>query len=104
MCAHSGPLSPMAGIEAHLLKYLLFCGAMIHSVSCAEGLQLANSLIEGTVSQTHLIRWKQNNIGVNFKRKNPATLGKKYWENFCRRNAIEIERKKAVKFDLKRDD
>jgi hypothetical protein len=42
-------------------------------------------------------------MGVNFDETNFAILGKKYWENFCRRYPTEIERKKAVKFDSKRD-
>jgi hypothetical protein len=61
-------------------------------------------LIEGTVSQTQLIGWKQNHMGINFERTTSVTLGKKYWENICRWNAIEKERKKAVKFNSKRDD
>jgi hypothetical protein len=104
MCAHRGPLSPMTGVDAHLLKCLLLRGTVRQPVSCAKGLQLANSLIEGTVSQAHLIGWKQNHMGVNFERTAAATLGKKYWENICDWNAIDIEHKKAFKFDSKRDD
>jgi hypothetical protein len=47
--AHSGPMSPMTGVEAHLIKCLLLHGTLIQPVSCAENLQLVNSLIEGTV-------------------------------------------------------
>jgi hypothetical protein len=97
-------MSPVAGIEAHLQKCLPLYGAMIQPVSCADGLQLTNSLIEGTVSQAQLSGWKQNHMGVSFERTTEAKLVKKYWENFCRWNTIEIERKKAVKFDSKRDD
>jgi hypothetical protein len=42
-------------------------------------------------------------MGVDFQKNTAATLGKKYWENFCPWNAIEIERKKAVESDSKRD-
>jgi hypothetical protein len=33
-----------------------------------------------------------------------GSLGTRYWQNFCRRNAAVISAKKAVRFDSKRDD
>jgi hypothetical protein len=47
-CAHRGTLSPVTGVEAHLLKCLLLQGTMRQQVSCVEGLKLANSIIDGT--------------------------------------------------------
>jgi hypothetical protein len=43
-------------------------------------------------------------MGVNLDETNALILGNNYWENFCRRYATEIERKKAVIFDSNRDD
>jgi hypothetical protein len=54
----------MAGFEAHLLKCLIIRGATRQPVSCAEGLQLANSIIDGTISQAQLILWKKKRMGA----------------------------------------
>jgi hypothetical protein len=89
----------MAGVEAHLLKCILLCGAMRPTLSCAK----VNSISKGMVSQAQLIGWNQKHMGVNFENTTAAILGKKYWENLWNRNAIEIERKKAVKFNSKRE-
>jgi hypothetical protein len=40
--------SPMSGIEGPLLATILRGAALRQPVSCAEGLELANSMIEGT--------------------------------------------------------
>jgi hypothetical protein len=40
-------------------------------------------------------------MGVNFYSSPAGTLGKKYWEFFCRCRTQEIERGKAVTFDSK---
>jgi hypothetical protein len=50
-----GPLSSMAGVEAHLLKCVLLRGEMRQPVSCAERLELASSFIQDTVAQDQLI-------------------------------------------------
>jgi hypothetical protein len=50
-----GTNSPMAVIEAHLLAAILCRAALHRPVSCAEGLALANSLIQGTVAQVELM-------------------------------------------------
>jgi hypothetical protein len=104
MCTHRGPLTPMIEVEAHLLKVMLLRGTMRLPVSCAEGLELANSLIEGTVSQFQLVEWKYQHPSKNFREDKATTLGQKYWRNLCRRHSREIESKKAVRYDSKRDD
>jgi hypothetical protein len=52
---HRGTESPMAGIEGHLLAAIICRAALRQPVSCAEGLKLANSLIEGTSTQLDLM-------------------------------------------------
>jgi hypothetical protein len=67
----------MAVVEAHLLKeWLILCGAMRQPVSCAEGLELRNSLIQNRVSQDQLITWKIKHKGINFDQTGAGTLGK----------------------------
>jgi hypothetical protein len=59
---HPGTRSPMVGIEAHLFGIILRRAAPRHSVLRAEGLELANSLIEGTAHQLCLIEWKKKHL------------------------------------------
>jgi hypothetical protein len=54
---HRGTVSHMIGIEAHCLGIILRCVALKQDVSCAEGLDIANSLIEDTQSQVYLLEW-----------------------------------------------
>jgi hypothetical protein len=70
----------MVGVEAHFLNYLFLCGAMRKPVSCAEGLELGNSLIQNTVYQAQLITWKIKHMGVNFDQTTAGMIGKKYWD------------------------
>jgi hypothetical protein len=56
---HLGTTSPMSGIEGHLLAAILCRAALRQPVYCAEGMELANSMIEGTETQVGLINWKK---------------------------------------------
>jgi hypothetical protein len=94
----------MVGIEAHLLGIILRCVALRQPVSCAEGLELANSLIEGTARQRCLIEWKKKHLKMGEIDVKFGFLGARYWQNFCRRNHDIIAAKKDVRFDSKRDD
>jgi hypothetical protein len=94
----------MHEVEAHLLKVILLRGAMRQPFSCGEGLELANSIIEHTVTQLQIIQWKQLYLVKSFREESAATLGQKYWQNFCKRHSREIESNKAVRYDSKQDD
>jgi hypothetical protein len=70
--------SPMAGIEGHLLAAILRRAAFHQPVYCAEGLELANSMIKGKTAQLDLVAWKQRNLkngptDDSFSRPDPAT-------------------------------
>jgi hypothetical protein len=43
-------------------------------------------------------------LGKNYREETANKMGQKYWLNFCERHAREIESKKAVRYDSKRDD
>jgi hypothetical protein len=94
----------MVGIKAHLLGIILRRAALRQPVSCAEGLELANSLIEGTEHQLCLIEWKKKHLKMGEIDVTFGFLGACYWQNVCRRNHDIISAKKAVRFDSKRDD
>jgi hypothetical protein len=100
---HRGKESPMIGIEAHLLAAIPRRAALRQSVTCGEGLVLVKSMIEGTEAQVRL-NWKKNNLKNGPNDDAFGTLGQRYSQNVCRRNADVITSKKAVRFDSKRDD
>jgi hypothetical protein len=101
---HHGTESPMTGIERHLLAAILRRATLHQPLSCAEGLELANYLIEGTTTHLDIIDWKKANLKNGPDDDSFGSLGSRYWQNFCRRNADLISAKKVVKFDSKRDD
>jgi hypothetical protein len=104
---HRATESPMAGIEGHLLAAILCRAALRQPVSCAEGLEVANSLIEGTTIRLDLMAWKKANLKNGPDDDSFGSIvfiGTWYWQNFCRRYRNLISAKKAVRFDSKRDD
>jgi hypothetical protein len=101
---HRGPYSPMIGIGAHLLAVILRRAARRQPVSCGEGLELANSMIEGTEAQVALMEWKNSNLKNGTNDDSFGRLGPRYWQSFCQQNADVITSKKAVIFDSKIDD
>jgi hypothetical protein len=64
---------------------------------------LKNSLIEGTTTQLDLMAWKKANLKNGPDDDSYGSLGTRYWQNFCRRNADLIRAKKAIRFDSKQD-
>jgi hypothetical protein len=101
---HRGTVSPMIDIEAHLLGIILCRAALGQPISCAEGLELANSLIEGTQAQVDLMEWEKKHLKMGETDALFGSLGEKYWQNFCQRNEDVITARKAVRFDSKRND
>jgi hypothetical protein len=57
---HRSTDSPMIDIEAHLLAAILRRAALFQPVSCGEGLELGNSMIEGTQSQLAVMELKKH--------------------------------------------
>jgi hypothetical protein len=92
------------GIEAHLLATILQRAALHQPVYCGDGLELANSTIEGTESQVAFMEWKKNHLKNGPQDDTFGKLGQRYWQKNCRRNANVITSKKAVRFNSKRDD
>jgi hypothetical protein len=75
---HCGTKSPMAGIEGHLIAAIIGRAAIRQPVSCAEGLQLANSMIEGKTTQIHLMAWKKANLKNGLDNDSFGSLGTRY--------------------------
>jgi hypothetical protein len=94
----------MIGIEAQLLASILRQTSLRQPLSCGEGLELANSIIEGTQAKLALMDWKKNHLknGPNYD--TSGTFGQHYWQNFCQRNTDIITWKQVARFNIKRDD
>jgi hypothetical protein len=80
---HRGTESPMAGIKGHLLAAILCRAALRQPISCAEGLELENSLIEGTPTQLDLMAWKKAHLKNGTYGNSFGILGTRYWQNFA---------------------
>jgi hypothetical protein len=83
---HVGQSSPMLELEPYLVELIKKLADMRTPVTTAQGLELANSLIEGKSTQKQLIDWKSKNCHA-YKMKGTVKLGKSYWRNFLRRNS-----------------
>jgi hypothetical protein len=94
----------MTGIKSHFLAAILRRAALRQPVSCAEGLALTNSPIEGTMAQVELMEWKNIHLRTESHNDSFGTLGPRYWQKFCLQNKDVISSKKAVRFDSKQND
>jgi hypothetical protein len=101
---HPGTLSPVVGINSHFLGIILRRAAIQKPISCAKGIELANSLIEGTALQLCRMEWKKKHLKMGEMYDSFGFLGTHYWQNFFQRNHDIISAKKFVRFDSKRDD
>ena len=58
---HSGPSSPLASIDPHIVEMLIFLSEMRESITPSNCINLINSMIIGTEAQKALIAWKKKN-------------------------------------------
>jgi len=98
-----GSVSPLIAVEAHFVDVLLQLAAMRQPLTAHGALNLINSMITGSNLQEHVVEWKQKHKVHAEDNGNIHKLGIKYWQNFKKRHP-EINTKRAVKFDSKRDD
>jgi len=92
-----GTKSPMADIEPYIVLAIIQLANMRVPITTAQGLQLCNSIIQGTKFKKNLSLFQSKNL-----RSTTTVLGPGYWRGFLRRNKHLITSKKAVKFDTKR--
>jgi hypothetical protein len=76
--------SSLKGIEEHLFAGILRCAALRQLMACAEGLELTNSLTEGTPAQQHVMRLKKTHLKNGTTDNSFGNLGWRYWKNVCR--------------------
>jgi hypothetical protein len=94
----------MHRVEKLVVSMILRRAAMRQPYTVQECLELANSLIDKYVTQVQLVQWKRKMLGRNFKEDNAGSVGLKWWRNFVRRNKCHLSIRKAVRFDMKRNE
>ena len=100
VAAGKGNVSPLVAVEAHFLEIILELASMRQPVTAAGAMNIINSLIASSNLQEELIAWKKKH---GIRGDNEGKLGSHYWVNFKKRHP-EINSKRAVRFDSKRDD
>jgi hypothetical protein len=99
-----GVNSPMHRVEKLVVSMILRRAAMRQPYTVQECLELANSLIDKSVTQVQLVQWKRKMLGRHFKEDNAGRVGLKWWRNFVRCIKCHLSIGKAVRFDMKRNE
>ncbi len=97
-----GNVSPLIAVEAHFLEVILQLASMCQPLTAAGSINLINSMILSNNLQDEVAAWKKK-YNISGDDDNTQRLGQKYWQNFKKRHP-EINTKRAVRFDSKRDD
>ncbi len=95
----AGPKSPVEEIEPVLLNFAAQRQEAGQPLKPSEGLELANSLIEGTPIQEKMKAF-QTTIG----KEATGNLSKKYWKNFMKRSQPFLESKKGTRLGASREE
>ena len=98
-CHHlaGGQVSSLAAIEPLIVGIILQMARIRQCLIPSKGLALINSIIEGTLVQNKLKKWKGKNtpncVGM---------VGKGYWRSFLKRHKNQIVSKRGQKYELNR--
>jgi hypothetical protein len=98
-----GHVSPMIGVEVHLVDVILQLASMRQPLTATAALNLINSMVEKSKVEKEVIEWKNQNLPPCAEGQNTAYLGKSYWRNFKKRHPV-LKTQRAVQFDSKRED
>jgi hypothetical protein len=93
----------MLEVKPYLVELIKKLCKMRTLITTAQGLKLANSLVEGKSIEKSVLQWKARNFHA-YKLHGIKKLGKSYWNIFLKRNRHLIRAKKAVKFESKRSE
>jgi hypothetical protein len=73
-------------------------------LNVTECIQFSNSLIDKSVIQKELVDLKIQVFGKNFREEGSDRAGKKWWRNFVHRHRVQLDKGKAVRFNMKRNE
>lgn len=99
-----GNTSPMEDVEPYIVELIGQLAKMRVPITRRQGLQLANLLISGTLTEERVRVWKEKHCAAFTTNGGQVTLGSGYWKGFMKRNGHIVKAKKGVKFDAKRAD
>ena len=78
-------ISPMHEVEPYIVELIDQLGKMHLPITCQEGLQLANSLVNGNLIMENIQSWRRKHH-ISFRDEQQLTdkdLGKCYWQDGC---------------------
>jgi hypothetical protein len=96
-----GHQSPLRDCESDIIELLIKLGKIGSPITCGRALVLINELIDNTIHQERLIRWKQTQ-GIQQEPNKMKKVGSAYWYAFLRRHSERICTKRGRKFELDR--
>ena len=91
-----GQISPLLRMEPTVAEIILRIGRIHQCLTPSKGLQLVNSLINGTKLQQELIAWKKRLNSNN----EAGIVGRGYWRKFMKQNRDKIDIKLGQKYEL----
>jgi hypothetical protein len=87
----------MLEVEPYIVELIDQLGKMRSPITCREGLQLANSLVNGKSIMENIQIWRRKHC-ISFRDEQQLTkeLGKGYWRGFMKRNGLNVKAKKVL--------
>lgn len=95
-----GHVSPVEAMEPILVDFCIKLARMGQPLGKEQVLCLANDLIKGTESQERLVEYKKKHTSASSE--DSGTLGRRWYENFMKRNKKHIKRVATRTADIKR--
>ena len=100
---HRGTPSPMAAIDQLVLPIVKGMARMMQPMKPPEVVALANSLIDGTVHQLHLIEWKKTHT-KHQSHDQQGQVGMGWFHGFMQRHEDEVVTAKGRRFGANRSE
>jgi len=101
--------SPMEGVEEYIVKVASQLAKMWQPISCHQGLELANFLIDGKNREEEVHAWKKwhciaERCEKDANASSSTLLSCSYWHGFMHWHGHKIKVKRGVKLNKNRDD
>jgi hypothetical protein len=93
---HGAPIGhqlPLRDCETDIIELLIRLRRIGSPITCGKALVLINELIDNTIHQERLIKWKQNQ-GIQQEPKKMKKVGSAYWYAFLCRHSERIRTQK----------
>ena len=98
---HRGHTTPLLDIEPVVVSTIKQMCQIRQCLTPPQGIELVNSMIDGTEVQKNLVRFKKKNSHAPTDA-SLGTVGRGYWNGFMRRNGDQIVSRRGQKYELDR--